>query len=157
MNRRALLAHLFAAGTAAFVAGSASAQSPQPARKPDPDKPFAEHFLALQLSDSDPKRQRLVLSVASNVLKFYEPDKVAIEVVAFGPGVSLLFEESEFRPLVDSLVTQGVKFDICGNTLDTIERETGRRPKANPHAKEVGTGVAQLLMLTESGYTLVRP
>ena len=82
---------------------------------------------------------------------------MAIEVVAFGPGISLLFEESEFRPLVDSLISQGVKFDICGNTLDTVERETGKRPKTNPNAKEVGTGVAQLMSLAESGYTLVRP
>ena len=157
MNRRALLSCLGSAAAASLLFGVAHAQTPAPPRKPDTDKPFAEHFLALQLSESDPRRQRLVLSVASNILKFYEPDKVAIEVVAFGPGISFLFEESEFRPLVDSLVSQGVKFDVCGNTLDTVERETGKRPKTNPNAKEVGTGVAQLMSLTEAGYTLVRP
>lgn len=157
MNRRALLSCLGSAAAASLLFGVAHAQTPAPPRKPDTDKPFAEHFLALQLSESDPRRQRLVLSVASNILKFYEPDKVAIEVVAFGPGISLLFEESEFRPLVDSLVSQGVKFDVCGNTLDTVERETGKRPKTNPNAKEVGTGVAQLMSLAEGGYTLVRP
>jgi len=156
MNRRAFLNLMFVAGATLFSVGYARAQT-APSRKPDTDKPFAEHFLALQLSESDPKRQRLVLSVASNILKFYEPDKVAIEVVAFGPGISLLFEESEFRALVDSLVSQGVKFDICGNTLDTVERETGKRPKTNPNTKEVGTGVAQLMSLVEAGYTLVRP
>ena len=155
MNRRALLTCFGSVAAASLLCGAAHAQTPP--RKPDTDKPFAEHFLALQLSDSDPKRQRLVLSVASNILKFYGQDKVAIEVVAFGPGISLLFEESEFRPLVDSLVSQGVKFDVCGNTLDTVERETGKRPKTNPNAKEVGTGVAQVLTLSESGYTLVRP
>ncbi len=157
MNRRALLTCLGSVVAASLLFGTAHAQTSASLRKPDSDKPFAEHFLALQLSDSDPKRQRLVLSVASNILKFYEPDKVAIEVVAFGPGISLLFEESEFRPLVDSLVSQGVKFDVCGNTLDTVERETGKRPKTNPNAKEVGTGVSQLMSLTETGYTLVRP
>ena len=157
MNRRALLNYFGSVAAASLLFGIAHAQTPAPPRKPDTDKPFAEHFLALQLSESDPKRQRLVLSVASNILKFYGQDKVAIEVVAFGPGISLLFEESEFRPLVDSLVSQGVKFDVCGNTLDTVERETGRRPKTNPHAHEVGTGVAQVLTLSESGYTLVRP
>ena len=157
MNRRALLNFLGSAAAVSLLFGTAHAQTPAPPHKPDSDKPFAEHFLALQLSDSDPKRQRLVLSVASNILKFYEPDKVAIEVVAFGPGISLLFEESEFRPLVDSLVSQGVKFDVCGNTLNTVERETGKRPKTNPNAKEVGTGVAQLMSLAEGGYTLVRP
>ncbi|MBI3699860.1 MAG: hypothetical protein HY242_05365 [Afipia sp.] len=157
MNRRTFLSLLGFAAAISLPWQQVLAQTPNPSRKPETDKPFAEHFLALQLSDSDPKRQRLVLSVARNVLKFYDPDKVAIEVVAFGPGVSLLFAESEFRPLVDSLVSQGVRFDVCGNTLDTIERDTGKRPQTNPHAHEVGTGVAQLLTLTESGYTLVRP
>ena len=54
------------------------------------DKPFAEHKIVLQLSDSDPKKQGLVISVANNLMKFYDPDKVAIEVVAFGPGIELL-------------------------------------------------------------------
>ncbi len=157
MNRRTLLGRMGIVIAAALLCGSVHAQAPSTPRTSDADKPFAEHFLALQLSESDHKRQRLVLSVASNVLKFYGQDKVAIEVVAFGPGIDLLREDSEFRPLVDSLVSQGVKFDVCGNTLDTIERETGKRPKTNPHAKEVGTGVAQILMLVEQGYNLVRP
>jgi intracellular sulfur oxidation DsrE/DsrF family protein len=54
-------------------------------------------------------------------------------------------------------VSQGVRFSVCGNTLDTIERETGKRPDINRHAREVEAGVAQLLKLTESGYTIVRP
>ena len=125
--------------------------------KPPEDKPFAEHFIALQLSDSDPKKQRLVLSVASNLQKAYGQDKIAIEVVAFGPGIDLLRDTSENRQLVDSLVTQGIRFDVCGNTLDTIEHETGQRPKINPHAIEVKVGVGQLLTLSEGGYTVIRP
>lgn len=156
MDRRYLL-HGALMLPLALAARSAAAQSKPPRRKSDPDKPFAEHFIALQLSDSAPKKERLVLSVASNLLKAYGPDKVAVEVVAFGPGIDLLREANEFRPLVDSLVTQGVRFDVCGNTLDTIERETGRRPAINPHAVEVQVGVGHLLTLSESGYTLVRP
>ena len=56
-----------------------------------PDKPFAEHRIVLQLSDNDPKKQSLVISVAYNLLKLYDPDKAAIEVVTFGPGIDLLF------------------------------------------------------------------
>lgn len=156
MDRRYLLRAMVALPLA-VAARPAAAQARPPERKADPDKPFAEHFIALQLSDSDPKKEQLVLSVASNLLKAYGPDKVAVEVVAFGPGIDLLREANEFRPLVDSLVTQGVRFDVCGNTLDTIERETGRRPAINPHAVEVQVGVGHLLTLSENGYTVVRP
>ncbi len=158
MTRRKLLHCLSLVAFVSVVPGSAPAQTALVAdRKANADKPFAEHFLALQLSDQDPKKQRLVLSVANNILKAYGPDKVAIEVVAFGPGIDLLRDDSENRKPVDSLVSQGVRFDVCGNTLDTIERETGKRPTINPHAIEIEVGVGQLLTLSESGYTLVRP
>src|SRR6201991_5260367 len=124
---------------------------------PLPDKPFAEHRIVLQLSDNDPRKQGLVISVAYNLLKLYDPDKVAIEVVAFGPGIELLFPDNSNRKLIESLLAQGVKFDICLNTVDTIERETGKRPQYVPGATPVQVGVGQILSLTENGYTLVRP
>jgi hypothetical protein len=121
------------------------------------DKPFAEHKIVLQLSDNDVRKQNLVISVANNLLKFYDPDKVAVEVVAFGPGIELLRSDSAARKQVESLIAQGVRFDVCLNTVDTIERETGRRPEIIPAATPVQVGVGQILFLTENGYTLVRP
>jgi intracellular sulfur oxidation DsrE/DsrF family protein len=121
------------------------------------DKPFAEHKIVLQLSDGDAKKQALVLSVANNLIKHYDPDKVALEVVAFGPGIDLLRSGSDHRKQVESLIAQGVRFDICLNTVDTLERETGKRPDYIPSATPVQVGVAQILFLTENGYTLVRP
>jgi intracellular sulfur oxidation DsrE/DsrF family protein len=121
------------------------------------DKPFAEHKIVLQLSDSDPHKQALVLSVAFNLLKAYDPDKVAIEVVAFGPGIDLLRSENHNRQRVESLIAQGVRFDVCENTVDTVERETGKRPEIIAAATPVQVGVGQILWLTENGYTVVRP
>lgn len=121
------------------------------------DKPFAEHKIVLQLSDSDAKKQALVLSVANNLLKAYDPDKIAVEVVAFGPGIDLLLSGSERRKQVESLIAQGVRFDICLNTVDTIERETGKRPEFIPAATPVQVGVGQILFLAENGYIVVRP
>jgi uncharacterized protein len=143
----------FAAIAAATVASLAWAE-PQAQLA---DKPFAEHRIALQLSDNDPKKQGLVISVAYNLLKFYDPDKVAIEVVTFGPGIDLLRPENANRKLVESLIAQGVRFDVCLNTVDTIERETGHRPEIIPVATPVPVGVGQILSLTENGYILVRP
>jgi uncharacterized protein len=121
------------------------------------DKPFAEHHIVLQLSDNDPKKQGLVVNVAYNLLKLYDPDKVAIEVVTFGPGIDLLRPDNTSRQRVESLIAQGVRFDICLNTVETIERETGKRPEFIAAATPVQVGVGQILALTENGYTLVRP
>jgi uncharacterized protein len=144
----------------AMIAALLLAMVPSVARAqpaPLPDKPFAEHRIVLQLSDNDAGKQDLVISVAYNLIKFYDPDKVAIEVVAFGPGIDLLRTGNANRKRVESLIAQGVRFDVCLNTVDTIERETGKRPEIIPAATPVQVGVGQILSLTENGYTLVRP
>jgi intracellular sulfur oxidation DsrE/DsrF family protein len=156
-THRRRLVHVFgkvvvAALLAAMVVPAARAQ-----QVPLQDKPFAEHKIVLQLSDSDPKKQGLVISVANNLLKFYDPDKVAIEVVAFGPGIELLRPDNANRKMIESLVAQSVRFDICLNTVDTIELDSGKRPEFIAVATPVQVGVGQILFLTENGYTLVRP
>jgi uncharacterized protein len=155
-HRRSMVSALAGAAVAALMATMIpSAAQTQPA--PLPDKPFAEHRVVLQLSDNDPKKQSLVISVAYNLLKAYDPDKVAIEVVTFGPGIDLLRTDNANRKLVESLVAQGVRFDVCLNTVDTVERDTGKRPDIISAATPVQVGVGQILSLTENGYTLVRP
>jgi uncharacterized protein len=156
-NDRRSIIRSFGAAAIAAITLTGIAMRARAEQAPLPDKPFAEHRIVLQLSDNDPKKQALVISVAYNLLKLYDPDKVAIEVVAFGPGIELLFPDNSNRKLIESLVSQGVKFDICLNTVDTIERETGKRPAYIAVAIPVQVGVGQILSLTESGYTLVRP
>ncbi len=154
IHRRSTLRAFGSAVIAALVmTRAASAAEPAPL----PDKPFAEHRIVLQLSDNDSAKQGLVLSVANNLLKHYDPDKVAIEVVAFGPGIDLLRPGNVNRARVESLVAQGVRFDICLNTVDTIERESGKRPEFIAVATPVQVGVAHILSLTENGFTLVKP
>lgn len=146
-------------GSAVMAASMLATISPAAAAEqaPLPDKPFAEHRIVLQLSDNDPKKQGLVISVANNLLKLYDPDKVAVEVVTFGPGIELLFPGNSNRKLVESLIAQGVRFDVCLNTVDSVERDTGKRPEFIAAATPVQVGVGQILSLTENGYTLVRP
>ena len=144
-------------GMIAALSIAAAAPQAHAQQAPLQDKPFAEHKVVLQLSDNDPRKQGLVLSVTSNLMKFYDPDKVAIEIVAFGPGIDLLRPENPNRRMVESLVAQGARFDICINTVDTLERESGKRPAFISVATPVQVGVAQILFLTENGYTLVRP
>ena len=98
---------LRALAAALLVVASATLARAQ--QVPLQDKPFAEHKVVLQLSDNDPKKQGMVISVANNLMKFYDPDKVAVEIVAFGPGIELLRPENPNRKLVESLIAQGVR------------------------------------------------
>ncbi len=120
------------------------------------EKPFAEAHVILQLSDQE--REAVVLDTANNLIKHYGgPDFIEIEIIAFGPGVRLLFADSEHEVRINSLIENGVRFYICENTLDTMERKTGVRPEISPHAIPVQTGVAHILERVAEGYVLVRP
>jgi intracellular sulfur oxidation DsrE/DsrF family protein len=126
------------------------------AQAPSEEKPFAEAHVILQLSDQE--REAVVLDTANNLIKHYGgPDFIDIEIIAFGPGVRLLFADSEHEIRINSLIENGVRFYICENTLDTMERKTGVRPEVSPHAIPVQTGVAHILERVSEGYTLVRP
>lgn len=148
-------ARLYLAFVLCFAAASASAQTAAPGVAGEPA--FAEHRLTLQLSENNAEKESLVLSVAANVLNAYGPDKVAIEVVAFGPGVDLLRADNSNKALIESLIVQGVRFDVCMNTIDTIERKTGKPYPLNPQAQKVVAGVERIITLAEHGYVTVRP
>ena len=146
-----------AAGLQVVVLSTPVAAHAQPVLDLPKQGPFVEHRLALQLSDRDADKQALVLSVVNNMLKVYGPDHISIEVVAFGPGIELLRAGNAKQDAVDSLVAQGVRLDVCMTSVATVERETGKAVVLDPHAHPVPAGVAQLLMLAEHGYTLLRP
>lgn len=122
------------------------------------DKPFAEAHILLQLSDGDEAVQSRVLSVASNLLKHYGgPDLVDLEIVAFGPGLSLLFADSPQRERISSLAANGIRFVACMNTVETLERTTGKRPELNELALPVQAGVAHIVERSGQGFVVVRP
>lgn len=113
--------------------------------------------IALQISDGTPEKQELVLNVASNLLKAYGPDRVKIEVVAFGPGLRLLFADNANRHRVQSLALSGVRFSACENTMAGMTKLLGHPPTLGPEAQSVPAGVIRLVELNASGYVLVRP
>jgi intracellular sulfur oxidation DsrE/DsrF family protein len=151
-GRRTVVAVL-AAFLLVMAAGPAPAQSPT-----SEDKPFAEAFIVLQVGDEDEQRQSMALNVANNLIKHYGgPDMVDIEIVAYGPGISLLYADAPQAERVTSLVASGVRFVACMNTLDTIERTTGERPALHGAARPVQTGVAHLVERAGQGFTVIRP
>ena len=122
------------------------------------DKPFAEKKIVLQISDPNPFKQTLVLNVANNLLREYGADKVAIEIVAFGPGLRLLFADNANKGRIQGLSTNGVEFRGCSNTVKNMAKKLGHKPVLNSLAKVQGPGVVRIVKLvTEDGYTLVKP
>ena len=121
------------------------------------DKPFAEERIVLQISDNDPFKQTLVLNVASNLIKHYGPDKVDIEIVAFGPGLRLMFKENVNSIRIDSLTSNGVTFAACGNTLTKMTKLLGQAPELHSSIGTVPGGAVRIIELQNKGYKLLKP
>ncbi|HEY9050837.1 MAG TPA: hypothetical protein VIQ03_04790 [Gammaproteobacteria bacterium] len=121
------------------------------------DKPFAEEKIVLQISDPDPFKQTLVLNVANNLIKHYGPDKVDIEIVAFGPGLRLLFKENSNAGRINGLGDSGVRFAACQNTVKGMAKQLGHEPELQPIATPVSAGVVRIIELENQGYKLIKP
>ena len=128
-----------------------------PAQASEEDKPFAEERIVLQISDSDPFKQTLVLNVANNLVKHYGQDKVDIEIVAFGPGLRLLFKDNVNTGRIQGLTDSGVKFAACKNTIGAVTKKLGHPPELNPNAVPVSAGVVRIIDLVNQGFKLIKP
>ncbi len=123
------------------------------------DKPFAQAHIIMQLNDAEPSHYNASLAIAYNLINHYGgADQVDVELIAFGAGVPMLFAENNANEArIRSLMNNGVRFYICGNTLNSIAQTTGKRPIALAGVEEVPTGVAFLVEEMARGYQHVHP
>ena len=117
----------------------------------------AEKKVVLQISDGSGDKQTLVLNVANNLQKHYGVNNIKLEVVAFGPGLRLLFDDNANKNRVDNLAQNGVQFSACQNTAEKMTKILGHPPTLIKSAVPVSAGAARIIELSEQGYTVIRP
>ena len=120
------------------------------------------HKIVFHVDDSDPKRMNLVLNNVANVNKYYQDkgEQAKIEIVAYGPGLTMLVAESSpvkdrVKSIADSFDT--VEFKACANTLHAMEKKAGKKIPLLPQAKMVDSGVIHLVQRQEEGWSYIRP
>lgn len=113
--------------------------------------------VVIQVSTDDPVTQRIALNNAANLQKAFGMHNVQVEVVAYGPGLSLVTKKSKFPDQVPSLVLQGIRFSACHNTMEGIKHKTGHLPELLEGVVVVPSGVARIVKLENKGYAYVRP
>jgi intracellular sulfur oxidation DsrE/DsrF family protein len=117
----------------------------------------AKHKLVIQVSSNDPLIQKIALNNAVNLQKIYGLDDVTIEIVAYGPGLSLMTKKSGEAQRVTSLAQQNITFSACSNTMKKIEKKTGKKPALLDGVQTVNAGVDRIMTLQEEGYAYLRP
>lgn len=116
------------------------------------------HRIVIQVSSADAKTQHLALNNVANVEKAMGPGNVTIEVVAYGPGLSILTAKNKQASRVKSMaMNDDITFSACHNTMNAIKRKTGKMPVLTSGVKIVPAGVIRIMELQEKGYTYIRP
>jgi intracellular sulfur oxidation DsrE/DsrF family protein len=137
-------------GALMLLAGYASARAADTLGDP-------AYKVVIQVSTSDPVTQRTALNNAANLRKALGMDNVKVEVVAYGPGLSLLTAKSKYPDRVPSMAAEGIRFSACHNTMEAIKRKTGHMPTLLKGVEVVPSGVARVVELEKKGYQYVRP
>jgi len=115
------------------------------------------HKLVIQVSSADEVTQKIALNNAVNMQKALGQDNISIEVVAYGPGLSLMTDKSTQSQRVASLAMQDITFSACGNTMNKVAKKSGSMPVLIDGVQVVPAGVMRIMELQEQGYAYIRP
>ena len=116
------------------------------------------HRMVIQVSTDDPRTQTIALNNAINLQKELGPGNVHVEIVAYGPGLTLLTRQSrQARRVANMTMYDEFTFSACNNTMKKIQRRKGRMPKLIDGVKVVPAGVIRIMELQEQGYSYLRP
>ena len=126
---------------------------------------FAEgvnHRVAFHVDENNPALMNLTLNNVANVSAYYQSigDTVEIEVVAYGPGLHMLREDTS--PVADRIAAMSLEIDsltfaACGNTHRKMEQQSGTTVALLDEAEMVPAGVVELISLQEEGWSYIRP
>jgi len=119
--------------------------------------------LVVHVPQNDPDSYKQAINIMNNIPKQLGPDNVRIELVAQGPGLSLLTEGSPETDRIKSLIVQGeatlgggLTFSACGTTIESIKKKTGKEPKVLEGVRVVPGGVVRVMELQEEGCSYIR-
>jgi uncharacterized protein len=122
----------------------------------------AAHRLALHVDQNDAAVMKMALGNAANTAAAFAQrgESVAIELVAYGPGLTMLRADTspvkEHLAEVHKSLPQMV-FSACNNSLQAQQKAEGKEIPLLPEARVVPAGIVRLVELQEAGWSYVRP
>jgi intracellular sulfur oxidation DsrE/DsrF family protein len=141
---------------------SAQTSAPAKIRMPATTNQKQPHRLAVQIDVNDPAVMNLALNNVNNLTQYYAAlgQKVNIEVIAFGPGLHMLRDDtSPVKARIKSMseATPHLAFSACGNTRENMAKNEAKDIPLISEAKLVKSGVVRLMELQERGWSYLRP
>lgn len=110
--------------------------------------------VVIQVSEADPAKWEMALINARNVRKAYGDQNVGVEIVAYGPGLKMLRDDSPVASALEEAKRNGVKLLACGNTMRMTHTT---RAELNRAVDVVPAGIVEIMERQQDGYAYVRP
>jgi uncharacterized protein len=148
--------------TRGFAQGGTSARINANAKMTTPADRTWPHRLSVQVDVNDPATMNLALNNVSNAAQHYREigHKVEIEVVAYGPGLHMLRDDtSPVKARIKSMseTMPELTFSACGNTRENMAKVEAKDIPLIAQAKVTKSGVVRLMELQERGWSYLRP
>ncbi len=132
------------ASLAVAVAAPVAAQSATP----------VQNRVVMQVSDNDPAKWNLALNNARNLQADLGANNVQIEIVAYGPGISMLKSDSVVGNRIGEALSSGVRIEACENTMRG--QKLAKSDMLNGIGY-VGAGVVEIMQKQQQGWAYLRP
>ncbi len=119
----------------------------------------ADRKMVIQVNSQDPVTQKMALNSAKNLKKLLGKNAVDVEVVVYGPGITLLRSSGRSAGKIKTLMADyDVKVSVCDGALKAYaKRHGGRELEIIEGVSKVKTGAIRILELQEQGYAYLRP
>ncbi len=134
---------LFVAGLALLLAWAAVSQTPA----------APKHRVVFQLTEAKGPAWDMLIGHVQNMQKAFAKDGSEVEVVFFGPGLSMLLKTNTAQEeALKKLAESGVTLAACQNAMRFYKVKT---EDLFPFASEVDSGVAELARKQEAGWAYI--
>lgn len=110
--------------------------------------------MVMQVSDADPARWNLALNNMRNVQSALGAQNVDLEIVAYGPGISMLKLDSTVASRIAEAAKSGIRVVACENTMHAQKLT---QADMLPGIGYVPAGVVELMRKQHEGYAYIRP
>jgi intracellular sulfur oxidation DsrE/DsrF family protein len=120
------------------------------------------HKVAVHVNYKDPVAQGLALNNVQNMYEYFasKGEKLEVRIVAHGPGLHMFRDDtSTVKDRLASMkkASSTLSFAACANTKSKMEKDEGKTVPLISQAEIVPSGVVELVLLEEKGWTYLRP
>jgi len=113
----------------------------------------AKNRALFQVTDDDPARWNLILNNVRAIREGVGSEGIEIEIVAYGPGIQTLKDDSSVKQRLAEAMKAGAKVNACQNTMNSMNLSPA---DMLPEIGYVPSGVVEVMRKQQHGWAYIR-